>query len=84
MNKITVTHLAYSVNYQTAAYRLHKSLLDAKVNSNMLVGSKSIIDSAKSNKNKNIASPKIVLTITHLIKNILDEGLDVAVFFEII
>jgi len=66
MNKITVTHLAYSVNYQTAAYRLHKSLLDAKVNSNMLVGSKSIIDS-------DIVQPKTMIEKLSALSGLLRE-----------
>lgn len=45
MTKVTkVTHLCYAASCQTAAYRLHRSLLSIGCSSQMITGAKSVMD----------------------------------------
>jgi len=64
MNK--VTHFCYSASSQTSAFRLHKSLIAIKCNSQIITGSKSISD-------KDLIQPKTIKDKFSAVTGILRE-----------
>lgn len=61
-----VTHFCYAASSQTSAFRLHKSLINIKCNSQMITGSKSIID-------RDLIQPKTVKEKISALMGILRE-----------